>query len=248
MTYPDYASQPPYTPVPPPPAAGPAPAGEPLAGGLGPGSSPLAGAPYLQGGPGYPASPGYPGASGYSTAPGYPGYPTALGYESVPGYPGASGYQGAPGYQGASYPPGYAAMPVPLVRDPATVNCAVPWFLGLLVMLPLPFIGAIAGAAGPLVAGLVWKMEGATRGRTQARQAASWGLTFLLVMLVLAVARIWVFLAQVRSGRPETFSWGDLLAILTWVLLLLHIVVCAVGGVRASQGKTMPFYGIPFFR
>ncbi len=36
--------------------------------------------------------------------------------------------------------------------------------------------------------------------------------------------------------------------LLLGVVTLLHLVLSVVGGVRATQGKAMPFFGIPFFR
>lgn len=242
MTYPDYPSQPQQGVAPSNLPGAPAPADS----GQVPGS-PMAGAPHPQNpaGPGAPGAPGYPAVPGTLGAAGYPGAP---GYSGTAGYSGTSGYQGALGYQGSPYPASFPGVQLPAAQDPATVNCVVPWFLGLLLLVPIPVVGWLSGGLGPVIAGLSWKVEGAITGRAQARQAASWGLTYLLCSLVLFVAYVWMLLALTKDGPvKEFFPLGIPLAALG-LLTLFHLVLCVVGGVWASQGKTMPFYGIPFFR
>ncbi|WP_194949430.1 DUF4870 domain-containing protein [Actinomyces trachealis] len=135
-----------------------------------------------------------------------------------------------------------------MVQDPATVNCSAPWFLGLLALIPIPFFGALIGGLVQMITGLSWKVEGAARGRTQARQAASWGLTYLLCTVVLTVAHFWLLYALTKDGPTKEFFPLGIPLTLFVLLTLVHLVLSVVGGVRANQGKTMPFYGIPFFR
>lgn len=185
--------------------------------------------------------PGAPAPAGSPMA-GTPYSQVGAGNLAGPGGGGTLGYQGSP------YPASFPGVQLPVAQDPATVNCAVPWFLGLLLLVPIPVVGWLSGGLGPVIAGLSWKVEGATTGRAQARQAASWGLTYLLCSLVLFVAYVWMLLALTKDGPvKEFFPLGIPLAALG-LLTLFHLVLCVVGGVWASQGKTMPFYGIPFFR
>lgn len=205
--------------------------------------------------PGYspvPQSPAWGAEPAESLAAGGPTVPQGgAGYPPAPGYPAAPGYQGVPGVpmsQGVPYPSAYPGAPYLAVQDPATVNCAIPWFLGLIALIPLPFFGSFAGGLTQVISGLTWKVEGAERGRTQARQAASWGLTYLLCTVVLTVAHFWVLFVYTREGPSKAFFPVGIPLLLLALLTLLHLVLCVVGGIRANQGKTMPFYGIPFFR
>lgn len=185
--------------------------------------------------------PGAPAPAGSPMA-GTPYSQVGAGNLAGPGGGGTLGYQGSP------YPASFPGVQLPAAQDPATVNCVVPWFLGLLLLVPIPVVGWLSGGLGPVIAGLSWKVEGATTGRAQARQAASWGLTYLLCSLVLFVAYVWMLFALTKDGPvKEFFPLGIPLAALG-LLTLFHLVLCVVGGVWASQGKTMPFYGIPFFR
>lgn len=161
--------------------------------------------------------------------------------------PGGAPYlAGGPGHPAAPYPYSLPGQPHPWGQAPAAANYPLPWFLGLLALIPFPFLGSVAGGLAQVGAGLSRKEEGV--GRTQARQAASWGLTYSLSVVVLTVAHFWMLYAYTQDGPTKDFFPVGIPLTLLAVVTLLHLVLSVVGGVRATKGKTMPFFGIPFFR
>lgn len=179
--------------------------------------------------------------------------------DDLPGTQSGAVPLGEPAESGTPQPAGIPALSPAGVQNQNEGVCPAPWFLGLIVVLPalMLFRSLIADVVGisaglvQLVAGLLWSRKGSALGRTQARQAASWGLTFTLGIFLLQGVFIVVGVVAVEQG-PSAWLTGLLLLGMVgsgiWVLSLAHLVLSVVGGVWASQGKIMPFYGIPFFR
>ncbi len=128
----------------------------------------------------------------------YPDYPSqsqphASGPQPAEGYsPGgapyladSSGRPGGPVHPDAQSPYSVPGQPLPWGQPPAAAGCSGPWFLGLIALVPV--VGLVGGLV-QVVAGLVWNTAGSSLRRTQARQAASWGLTYSLCAVVLTVA------------------------------------------------------------
>lgn len=224
----------PYAPVdgaesvhPPVPPAPPAPEGQQAA----PAAPPLT--PYVP-----PPAPGYAPPQGYAQqqAPGY----------APPPAPGYAPQQQAPGYA----PPGYPIQGYPVGAYPAAVppRGLLPWALGLLILIPFPFVGGLAsGLAMALSGGASRRFGGVAR--ENARAALNWGLTYLLISTVLLVTHF-VLLFALTSESPTTGFYPIGIPItIYFALSLLHLVLVIVGMVRASGGKVMrvPF-AIPYLR
>lgn len=129
-------------------------------------------------------------------------------------------------------------------------GCATPWFLGLLVLVPVPFLGALAGGLVPVVAGLYGSSQASPLGRAQARQAASWGLTFCVAEVFLTDLFMVIARLVVKYGwdlLDVLLPLGQWYAVALGLLVMFHLYLSVKGGLLARQGKTMSFYGIPFF-
>ncbi|MGJ0387663.1 DUF4870 domain-containing protein [Microbacterium sp. CGR1] len=198
-----------------------------------------------------PQTPVYGDAS--PPTPGHPQQPQAPGYAppQAPGYaqpqPPAYGY--APQQTGHSAP-GYPAGGYPVGAYPAAVppRGLLPWALGLLILIPFPFLGGLASGIAMAVSGGASRRFGGVA-RENARAALNWGLTYLLVSTVLLVSHF-VLLFSLTADSPTSgfFPIGIPITIY-FALSVLHLVLVIVGMVRAAGGKIMrvPF-AIPYLR
>ncbi|WP_449407885.1 DUF4870 domain-containing protein [Microbacterium maritypicum] len=184
-----------------------------------------------------PAPPLAPGQSAPSVAPGFPAQ--APGYQApAPTHPAAApGYPApAPGYPGGVYPP----APAP--------RGLLPWALGLLILVPFPFVGGLASGIAMAVSGGASRRFGGVA-RENARVALNWGLTYLLLSVVLIVSHF-VLLFALSADGPVTgfYPFGTVITIY-FALSVLHLVLVIVGMVRASAGKVMRIpFAIPYLR
>lgn len=191
--------------------------------------------------PGYaqqpaPLSPGYapPAAPGHAPAPqppvGYapPQTPPSLGYPA-PGYP-------AQGYPAGTYP---AAVPP---------RGLLPWALGLLILVPFPFVGGFASGIAMAVSGGSSRRFGGVAGEN-ARAAANWGLTYLLVSTVLLISHFVILFSLTADSPSSGFYPIGIPITIYFALSVFHVVLVIMGMVKASSGKVMrvPF-AIPYLR
>ena len=188
-----------------------------------------------------PQSPGYapPVAPGHTPASQQPvGYapPQTPPAQTPPaqGYP-AQGYP-AQGYPVGTYP---AAVPP---------RGLLPWALGLLILIPFPFVGGLASGIAMAVSGGSSRRFGGVAAEN-ARAAANWGLTYLLVSTVLLISHF-VILFSLTAGSPSSGFYPIGIPItIYFALSLFHVVLVIIGMVKASSGKAMrvPF-AIPYLR
>lgn len=138
----------------------------------------------------------------------------------------------------------------PPQHQPLTAGSGLPWGLGFLAYIPIPFFGQI-------VAGLVMAVVGSRRRSTpgivgeQGRHAANWGYTYAtLTVLCVVVA---VGLGTVSNASPELRSMATAGAMTTlgiWAIgvNVAHLVCCIIGLVRAAKGRVFRCpIAIPFF-
>ncbi|SPT53502.1 Uncharacterized protein conserved in bacteria [Actinomyces bovis] len=156
--------------------------------------------------------------------------------------------QAGGGVPGAMYPgtPGYAAAGLSNpYSNQVPSTCAAPWLLGLLGVAPI--LGVLTGFLQAGV-GLAMGNQAPEPARTQARQAASWGLTYSILAVLLLSAHLYLLFTMTRDKPVKEFFPLGIPITIFGLLTLVHLILAVVGGVRASKGKTMPFYGVPFFR
>ncbi|MEV7609527.1 DUF4870 domain-containing protein [Microbacterium sp. NPDC089320] len=186
--------------------------------------------------------------------------PQAPGYAppQAPGYapPQAPGYASpqAPGYapqQPAGYaPPAYPAQGYPVGAYPVAVppRGLLPWALGLLILIPFPFVGGLASGLAMALSGGTSRRYGGVA-RENARAALNWGLTYLLVSTVLLITHFVLLFALTSDSPASGFYPLGIPITLYFALSVLHLVLVVVGMVRASSGKVVrvPF-AIPYLR
>ena len=116
------------------------------------------------------------------------------------------------------------------------------------MLVAVPGVNLVLGPVAMMVAGLRGGSGLVGPGRMNRRRAASWGLTFLLGEVVLIGVQLLVVQVVFGAGeRVPLFPWG-LPALLALVLMVVHLVLCVVQGVRSYRGRAVRFGGIPFFR
>lgn len=178
---------------------------------------------------------------GWGPPPGYgqpvgPGYAPPPGYGAGPGYAPPPGYAGAPGYPP---PPGYPYAPA----RPASTG-ALPWGLGLLIFVPIPFISSIAASLAMILSARTAAQQ-VPSARENANRAGNWGLTYLIATLVLLGGHFSSLFVGYTSSH--FFPFG--LIILTWAAVsVVHVVFSIIGLVQASQGRRVSVTGLPIFR
>jgi hypothetical protein len=203
-----------------------------------------------------PTAPGYAQQAPGFAPPQAPGFapPQAPGYtQQTPGYaaPQAPGYAPpqAPGYApppGPAYPvQGYPAGAYPAAVPPRGL---LPWALGLLILIPFPFVGGLASGIAMAVSGGASRRFGGVA-RENARAALNWGLTYLLVSTVLLISHF-VILFSLTADSPSTGFYPIGIPItIYFALSIFHVVLVVMGMVKASSGKVVrvPF-AIPYLR
>lgn len=191
--------------------------------------------------PGYaqqpaPQSPGYapPAAPDHASAPQQP-----IGY-APPQTPPSPGYP-APGYPAQGYPAGAYPAAVP-------PRGLLPWALGLLILIPVPFVGGFASGIAMAVSGGASRRFGGVASEN-ARAAANWGLTYLLVSTVLLVSHFVILFSLTADSPSGDFYPIGIPITIYFALSVLHLVLVIVGMVKASGGKLLrvPF-AIPYLR
>ncbi len=191
--------------------------------------------------PGYaqqppPQSPGYapPAAPGHAPAPQQP-----VGY-APPQTPPSPGYP-APGYPAQGYPAGTYPAAVP-------PRGLLPWALGLLILVPFPFVGGLASGIAMAVSGGSSRRFGGVAGEN-ARAAANWGLTYLLVSTVLLISHFVILFSLTADSPSSGFYPIGIPITIYFALSVFHVVLVIMGMVKASGGKIMrvPF-AIPYLR
>jgi hypothetical protein len=124
----------------------------------------------------------------------------------------------------------------------------LPWVLGFLILLPIPFFGGLAsGIAMAVSGGSSWRVGGPAR--ENARSALNWGLTYLMVSTLLVILHfVLLFALTADSPTSEFYPLGIPITVY-FAISIVHLVLVIMGTVRATSGKVMrvPF-AIPFVR
>lgn len=131
-----------------------------------------------------------------------------------------------------------AASPAP----PAAPRGALPWGLGLLGLLFLPFANLVVSGVVQAIVGIRQRRLPGIAG-ANARLAANWGLTVLLIDVVCMV--FWVIALSIRA--QGFFPWG--LTIIVWAVLgVLNLIASILGLTQALAGRPARWPAIPFVR
>jgi hypothetical protein len=120
------------------------------------------------------------------------------------------------------------------------------WALGLLVLLPIPFLGALAAGGGMIAAYGSLSRQGALA-KQNAALARSWGRLFLIVSTALLLVQL--SLGIVRLTQPSAAASGllpqGIPLLLYAIVCVVHLVVVLVALRRARRGEVVR---LPFVR
>ncbi|WP_424468007.1 DUF4870 domain-containing protein [Pseudoclavibacter helvolus] len=154
-----------------------------------------------------------------------------------------------PGFTTPAAHPGFttpAAHPGPhVILTRPLANGAVQWSLGLLALIPFPFVSAIT-------AGIVMVATGRARspatpaGERNRTNAANWGLTYLISSIILIALHIAFLMVFDDEYSSSFFPIG--IPITIWAAVsVTHIVFSIIGTVKASRGVVFSPIALPFF-
>lgn len=115
----------------------------------------------------------------------------------------------------------------------------VAWAMGFLAYIPIPFVGSIITGIVMSLVGYAQRDKGALA-RENGRHAANWGLTYLLMTVVLiGGAVVTLAISTGGGGRvpdPITPIVFTMIGIWAFPLQITHLVLTITGVVKASKG------------
>ena len=120
------------------------------------------------------------------------------------------------------------------------------WALGLLVLLPVPFLGPLAAGGGMIAAHDSLSRQGPVA-KQNAALARSWGRLFLIVSTALLLLQLIVGLVRLtQPSAPATGLLPQGIPLLLYVMVcVVHLVVVLVALRRARRGQIVR---LPFVR
>lgn len=122
------------------------------------------------------------------------------------------------------------------------------WALGLLILIPVPLLGALA-SGGAMIAAYGTLSKQGPLAKANAAAARRWGLLFLVVSTALVVVQLVIGVTRLvaPSGAPSGFFPLGVPIVLYLVACVVHLAVVIVGTARARRGEVvrMPFMRDP---
>lgn len=140
----------------------------------------------------------------------------------------------------------------PAMQTPVHTG-AVPWGIGFIAYIPIPFLNLLISGVTQIVVGLAQKKYGDIAAHNGTR-AANWGVIQVLWFVGLIVIAAVGILSGISSGdksvpfEPVYNGLG-----LTWMglyilLNIVHVILTVWGLISASKGLIARIPTIPFFR
>ncbi|WP_298867883.1 hypothetical protein [uncultured Microbacterium sp.] len=120
------------------------------------------------------------------------------------------------------------------------------WALGLLILIPVPMLGALA-SGGAMIAAYGTLSKQGELAKVNAAAARRWGLTFLVVSTGLLVAQLVIGIVRLithATGAPGFLPLGIPIG-LYFLVCVVHVMVVVVGTMRARRGEVVR---LPFMR
>ncbi|GAA2075806.1 hypothetical protein GCM10009821_13730 [Aeromicrobium halocynthiae] len=124
---------------------------------------------------------------------------------------------------------------------------ALPWGLGLGVFLCVPFVSSVLASIAMVVAGRL--QRGKERHVAEnGRNAANWGLTYLLLTVVLVGTHFGLLYALTRDGGSIDGFFPFGIIILTWITVsVVHVGFSIAGLVKGLRQEIFSAPAISFF-
>lgn len=116
------------------------------------------------------------------------------------------------------------------------------WAMGLLVLLPIPMLGALAAGAAMVAAYGSLSRQGPLA-KANAAAARRWGACFLVVSTGLLVTQIAIGLIRLAAHSNDASGFLPLsIPIVLYVLVcIVHLVVTIIGTICARRGEVVRF-------
>lgn len=127
----------------------------------------------------------------------------------------------------------------------------LPWALGFIALLPIPAVGLLAAGIAMAACYPSQRSRGLLA-EANARRAGNWGLTMVALTVVVVAVVVTIFTTQLLPDR--TLPGGldqvvlGLVAVQTFGLGLLHLIMVLIGTLKASGGGVFRAPAIPFLR
>lgn len=171
-------------------------------------------------------------------------WPAVLYYEPHPQVPPAGPEAYAP-----PGPPPSAPSQTPYVMPPVPYGVpptgAAAWGFGFLALIPFPVLGSIMTGLVMLLVGRSQRQHGPPVA-TVGRNAANWGLTYVVVSSLLWTGHF-VLLYQLTKDGPSSDFYPIGIPLTIWAgFTLLHLIICGVGVSRAKKGQAFEPPSLPF--
>jgi hypothetical protein len=130
---------------------------------------------------------------------------------------------------------------------PSPPTGALSWGLGLIVFAIFPFLSSIAAGLTMLIVGAHTRTKGGLAS-INARNAANWGATYLVLTLILVPLHFVLLFAL--AGGPYAHSFFPLgIPITIWAAVtVFHIAVSILGLICSLVGHAFWIPAIPFLR
>ncbi len=144
-------------------------------------------------------------------------------------------------------PPPSGWSPPPPPPPAGSTAGALPWGLGLLVFVCVPFVSSVIASVTMAIVGR------SQRSREWAvaengRRAANWGLTYLLLTVLLVGGHFTLLFVLTRDGSEIEGFFPFGIIITTWaVLTLVHVGLSVAGLIAGLNRKVLRAPAIPFF-
>lgn len=175
-------------------------------------------------------------------------YPPSHG-PTMPGQPGPG--RPGPGNPGPGRPgPGPQQQPPPYpYRYPQQrpESGTIAWAVGLAVLAFFPFVSSVVASVLMIIVGLKQRAKEPIAA-ANGRNAANFGLTYLVVTLIL-VPLYFVMLDVLTKDGPTSETFPLMIPLIVWaVATLAFVVLCIIGVARAGARRVFRAPAIPVFR
>jgi hypothetical protein len=143
------------------------------------------------------------------------------------------------------YQPSPGAYVVPPVAYGVAPTGAAAWGFGFLALIPVPVLGSIMTGLVMLLVGRSQRQHGPPVA-TVGRNAANWGLTYVVVSLLLWVGHFVLLYRFTKDGPSSDFYPVGIPMTIWAAFTLVHLIICGVGVSRAKRGAVFAPPSIPF--
>lgn len=152
-----------------------------------------------------------------------------------------------PGFNQPGY--GHPGGPFPPIR-PKEPGGVLPWALGFIAVIPAPVLAQFGAGLTMALVGSKQRLQRGIAGE-QGREAANWGITFMVINgVTLLAALVVTLIADQNLAFREDWVWLSPALLVLWAIgIFTHLVVCLIGVIMAVSGRVFRcLIAYPFLR